>query len=332
MEKIKQIKNSLDLFFGENYDFIDVKKLESSFVLPTFRSDVIDYKYLIILKFDNVTVKNRNNLEHNIKDLYILIRLKEDFSITGGIEGCRGELTYAEYTSNYLFSHLSSYYDEHISKCCLGGQTALNQVCMELHCTFNSTRFEHFLFAIKNYVTWESLEGGPYRKIKDIGNNIYSNIVSLTNSQIENYIIPCINKKLHFIIDHDIIEVERDFYNYSIITEAFYASNLPDKYFYCCEYDVKKKLFVSSVNTEATNKITEGLNANANVIFTFKGENVKLKINYIENNNNEDLIDFLSEMNIRNIINILNEYLIEFKIINNLIKLEKNIQYENTKQ
>ena len=139
----------------------------------------------IYILFPEVTINNRENRTHLIRDLLVLIRLfnHENRNIKiAGLEGGRLTLSYAEYQSNYFHSHLS------ISKSSISRDMQLPY--LQGFCTgsgdiniyrsningdgFTEERFMRYAMQILSLVSYESIEGTPYRYIKNITSRPHS--------------------------------------------------------------------------------------------------------------------------------------------------------------
>lgn len=123
----------------------------------------------IIIYFPEFIIRNKDNKEHNIKDLFVKLKLDSSARVTN-IQGYRSTLTYAEYSSNYVHSHLSTHYKENtntFSEFCLG-TGSINKTLSLYNTDLNRDTFLNLLLELYPLVTYESLEGTPYRKIEDI--------------------------------------------------------------------------------------------------------------------------------------------------------------------
>lgn len=134
---------------------------------------IIEIQGIYIL-FPIVNITNRNNNRHTIKDLLVEIRLRshinQDIRIDS-LKGGRLTLSYAEYQSDYFHSHLST------TKGAISSGMTLPY--MDSFCTgsgeiniyhsningdgFNEERFMRYAMQILSLVSYESIEGTPYR-------------------------------------------------------------------------------------------------------------------------------------------------------------------------
>ena len=133
----------------------------------------------IYILFSEINITNRDRANHTIKDLLVLIQLY-NYNNTAlkihSLKGGRLTLSYAEYQSDYFHSHLS------ISKNSIS--TGMNLPHLSAFCTgsgeiniyhsningdgFNEERFIRYAMQIMSLVSYESIEGTPYKYIRSI--------------------------------------------------------------------------------------------------------------------------------------------------------------------
>jgi hypothetical protein len=135
----------------------------------------------IIFLFPLIEVRNSNGVSHKIRDLYVKI-LVQNFRVVN-IRGVRGKLTTKEYVVGYVHSHLPvatvNYHDF-----CLGSDTPLRYNLKRSFKLNTILNIFDLLNNIKNFVEWESLEGGPYIRMSQIGKTTEVTrhpLVTLTN-------------------------------------------------------------------------------------------------------------------------------------------------------
>ena len=134
----------------------------------------------IYILFPIVNITNRDNNRHTIKDLLVEIRLynrgNQNIRIDS-LKGGRLTLSYAEYQSDYFHSHLSTtkgvissgmtlpYMD---SFCTGSGEINIFQLSINGD-GFTEERFMRYAMQILSLVSYESIEGTPYRYMNRIG-------------------------------------------------------------------------------------------------------------------------------------------------------------------
>ena len=138
----------------------------------------------ILIHFPCFQISNSEGYSHTIKDLFVKLYTIIDqstgkISFENSISGFRTTLTDAELHTGYLHSHLSSvdrsYFESFNTKdvpnrwFCLGSGETLDLLnIMNGADEFDKNLFELFLYTLDGFVKWESLEGGPYIKLRSI--------------------------------------------------------------------------------------------------------------------------------------------------------------------
>lgn len=185
----------------EGFDFINERKKKREEVLKTmiyeiehiyeiakdvfsedrlYKDDINNYIYI---HYPEILITNSKNETHTIKDLYVRIHINIILNLEGidmcfiTLAGRRMNVSIKEWQSQYGHSHISNCFSD-FSNFCLGSSDfALTIGSLQL----SLTKEDWYLFflSIDNYVSWESLEGGPYRKIANI-----SYVSSISGSEI----------------------------------------------------------------------------------------------------------------------------------------------------
>lgn len=147
--------------------------------------------YIVYIRFPEVKVENSRRVKHTIKDMFIRLQLSpffNDVHLATFFMGKRTTFTYAEACSNYTFSHLNNTYNSDFGHFCLG-HTHFKTLCMDIARTFNPSYFELFCQQLGDYLCWESLEGTPYKYMKDIHERGVetSDHISISSSDLDGY-------------------------------------------------------------------------------------------------------------------------------------------------
>ena len=133
----------------------------------------------IYILFPQITIKNRDNKTHLIKDLLVRITLfnQDNSNIkVGRLMGGRLTLSYAEYQNDYFHSHLPSYRGNinprmilpFLGSFCTGsGEINIFQSNINGD-GFSEERFMRYVMQLMSLVGYESIEGTPYRHISRI--------------------------------------------------------------------------------------------------------------------------------------------------------------------
>ena len=135
------------------------------------RKTHIDIKGIVI-RFPQIHMTNSRNTTHTIKDLFVRIPLYKEGSMlkVASIEGGRMTLSYAEWCSSYLHSHLRPFDKTGMQRNPLPifstfctGSGHINDFMSNINGDgLTETRFTSFLIQILSLLSWESLEGTPY--------------------------------------------------------------------------------------------------------------------------------------------------------------------------
>lgn len=200
-ENYAAMKDALDSAFGE--EFYQIKKifdyendrdlLESISNTEKFetisritRSDRILNKllYEIIIHFPEIVVRNETR-SHEIKDLWVRIDLNCFFQGAAQRQhiyftGNRTTYSFDEYFCGYSFSHLSGGSSCNQFRDFCQGSTRFAQSTAILFNEWNPTSFLLFCFQLKNYLSWESRDGGPYMYFADIHSKKTFNNTNIT--------------------------------------------------------------------------------------------------------------------------------------------------------
>lgn len=123
--------------------------------------------------FPKKKITNSKGQEHTMLDVGFSITFSINYDGTinfTNIQYFRKTITYLEYLASYGFSHGSN--GIHGGGLCFGsGPINHTRGLMSEHdwAEFNVDLFEMLIFQLICYVGWESLEGGPFKKIASIG-------------------------------------------------------------------------------------------------------------------------------------------------------------------
>jgi len=211
----------------------------------------------LMLKFKNVEISNSLRLKHTMPQINFMIPISVDNNLNDyGGNYCRiirPVVTKDELYSSYNFSHSQGDCYSLDSDLCYGGSdTEINKKIHEFFNFFNESsiyiksKFESFIsiFAtIDSYIRWESLEGTPYKYIKNIvksNNEFYNDLdekaINLecfasiieklnTNSLFNKDVI---KKTLSISVESDLLN--NNIINAEIINEEFYYDIISNNY------------------------------------------------------------------------------------------------------
>lgn len=165
-EKFRLLVKSTQEVYEDSWDIEIAKNGESG----------INIKGIVIL-FKDIIIKNSKDKEHSIKDLFVKIELDIYNSnlVIRDIYGGRTTLTYAEWNVGYMHSHLphvdisSGLIPPFWGRFCRGSGH-INDFIAEVNSEggFKEENLTPFLIQILGFVSWESLEGVPYKHFEHI--------------------------------------------------------------------------------------------------------------------------------------------------------------------
>ena len=211
-------------------------KWDVDFTLTQTSSKIyIDIKAVHIL-FEEIVITNSRAETHTIKDLLVAIELRNDNNRRLKVEELKGgrlNLSYAEFQSNYFHSHLSvdcqrlntsNYQGVPFFTTFCTGSGEINIYQSNINGDgFTERNFIAFAMQIMTLVTWESIEGMPYRHMYNISikpslgscfyhsDNQHSEPIyrKLLTNLIENQITPDIDVILNSNSSFEVVDNEK---------------------------------------------------------------------------------------------------------------------------
>lgn len=152
---------------------IDIKIHTNEFVVN--KKVKIDIRGIVI-KFPIVNITNSRRNRHTIRDLFVrTVFQKRDGRLhLGNVQGGRTTFTFAEVNSRYLHSHLqgisidNNFRTPGYGNFCTGSGDINISIADINSLGFSPERFISYLLNLQTLVSWESLEGVPYRKMAEI--------------------------------------------------------------------------------------------------------------------------------------------------------------------
>jgi hypothetical protein len=222
----------------------------------TYTSEKLDYstqfipKLNVIIHFPKVTLTNRDNKYHTIKDLFVKFSVNIYHKIDM-LEGTRTTFHPIEYQKRYRHSHLNASSDISFSYFCLGSDAPISftKILLEEELTKPNTSwtdtFLFFLNQIKAYLVYESLEGGPYIKISSLTSSNYTienKIGALQLDRTYNSISNAFNafyrmqifhflKQGNLLFANKVFDVKREVFDRVVFNEDFLNCSAFDNYF-----------------------------------------------------------------------------------------------------
>jgi hypothetical protein len=168
------------------------------------------YPYFKVL-YPEFTITNSNADLHTIKDLVVVHQVAYNPNDGGHIYtkhpmGGRFSKTKLEVAAAYQQSHLPSHSDWrhqpfYVTTFCVGGDTDVSRMIVEFEVEMDWDRYELYLFCVDSMITWESLEGVPYRKMRDIKNALNNKVTSVSQGYVNTVVNRVINDKITLDVD-----------------------------------------------------------------------------------------------------------------------------------
>jgi len=200
---INEFFRLLDLFEAKYKSFYDLGfHTKDGYLQPYFK-----------VLYPKFTIENSVGESHQIRDLIVVHRIAYNTNEEGHIYtrkplGGRLSKFKLEVVGGYQQSHLSAYSNWkndpfYTSEFCVGGDTDVSRMIAEFKVEMDWDRYELYLFCIDSMVIWESLEGIPHRKIRDIKNALNNKVTSVDAS--------CVRRVVDKITKNE-IALDLDFY------------------------------------------------------------------------------------------------------------------------
>lgn len=186
MDKPMKVYEIFCNFFGE--EFVDIQGFPSFEDFKVFITDnysketVMNDKNIgssgfsnifILVRFPEVRVTNENDKYIDIWELYAKVAININGTAREIFRLNRSKYNNFQFKNNYLHSHISGIYKEDLTIFqipCLGEGPIRDTIALLLT-EFDELRWELFCLELSKYVTVESLNGGPYHKLENLGKN-----------------------------------------------------------------------------------------------------------------------------------------------------------------
>ncbi|MGL4343554.1 MAG: hypothetical protein ACRCRZ_03245, partial [Metamycoplasmataceae bacterium] len=178
--QIKILNEAFDEYYKK--EFYEIKQISN--------------KIECIIHYPEFYITNSSNLKHKIKDLFIKITFVNGI-IRTSLEGLRTTYSKLDYVKQYNHSHLSGF-QNYFNNFCLGTNTIIVNKLIDINSKETNFTKEDIVSLLvitdQKYVGWESIEGRPYKYIKNINlestlNEIYEiNLIEIYENFIENKI------------------------------------------------------------------------------------------------------------------------------------------------
>ena len=188
-EELKEIIGSV--YDEDHYDILSY---------PNRREEI---HFMIIIRHDDITITNSIEQSRHIGTIFTYLygvkKNNNKILIAPYMRGTRLTYSYSDIVSDYTHSHLPSDSSRTFSTFCLGHS---NDIFAGLHGNMEIDNGAHFyavsplelegmLIAIQDYLRWESLEGGPHRKMETVtlfGGKLRNDVYDKTRLTTEEYL------------------------------------------------------------------------------------------------------------------------------------------------
>ncbi len=138
----------------------------------------------VIIHFPEIQISNSDQITHTIRDLYVRIHIdlferdeedeeEDEMQLNIQVMGVRTTFTLPEVLNKYMHSHLSTGGFGKWMNFCLG-KSDFGILISNITLDPTEEQWQLFFLSLDRYVRWESIEGGPYFKIRDI---VYKDVV-----------------------------------------------------------------------------------------------------------------------------------------------------------
>ena len=167
-EELVSIKQGrLKLLIDSNSEYI---KILREIHPETSVTQIKGGKLVMYVLFKETEVTNTERAKHTVKDIVFKLTLNADGTLAR-VEARRFTLTKDELNSGYCHSHIKYYGNMEFTMDVCFGATELAERRAGLQESKNVLGFELFLLQLEDYLSWESLAGGPHSKISSISHS-----------------------------------------------------------------------------------------------------------------------------------------------------------------
>lgn len=210
---IYEVKEVLEDFFTEEkVDFQNLITFENFKTIieennNNIPSTLFDSPVTVLIYYPEITITNEFNKSITIKDVYIKLNIRYSGKLCDSFTINRSTYSIKEYTSHYIHSHaprLDISYPSIFRSMCLGYGPIRATIHNLIEC-FNVDFWKLFCFELHKYLQVESISGGPYLKLENVGMNGLNTYYNYTLTYIETYNTTLFTK-----------EQLKDFYKYVI--------------------------------------------------------------------------------------------------------------------
>ena len=285
----------------------------------TFKEAAMGSRPVILIRFPRVRVTNENNRYIDIEELYVRVPLTWSGTMSGTMSGAfemvRTSYDIVQWLSGYSHSHLPSIGSFPSFRAPCLGSGPIRSTMRRLSDSCNLDIWGLFCFELAKYVTVESLAGGPYFRLENVGD--YGDYSSSTPSMYRKEYVPNVDIDFKGFINYFVglknmkfaysngaytlgespvnfwVRVSNEFikwynYQYSIGAITYTLDELIDRGILVQMYVAGGKAYTVATN----NRVASLGNSEGQVVLTFKGVDRHLTItgNNSNSTNNSSLL------------------------------------------
>ncbi len=138
--------------------------------LPSTGEEVVTY----CIRFPELHITNSKEHKHTIYDLCVFLRFDKRMFLTGGMLGRKFSWSKEELNAQYSHSHISIESPSRLNleytgtDFCIGSAQPIGMPISILQIRYDPEALLNLCMQLELYLSWESLEGGPYTQINTI--------------------------------------------------------------------------------------------------------------------------------------------------------------------
>ena len=139
--------------------------------LGDYKFNIWKHTNCLLLNYPSITVKNSANYTHTILDLWVMVVFSPYSDGVNTIRVIRTKLSEKECNVSYIFSHAKGKQGSNFfnwRELCFGRGYVATYVQGLKYNAYNKLRYIPLVNYLYKYFSWESLEGGPYVRMRSI--------------------------------------------------------------------------------------------------------------------------------------------------------------------
>lgn len=221
------VKRVLNEIYPDSHDILDVSKNKEYCNRLRLYSTT---KYQIAVNFKDVIISNSRNEKTTIDSIYIFFFLDENCKMLTYLFGYRDITNFSHAMSEYAHSHLCGF---NIltndltgnNRFCLGSNSSAISIPVNncLAESFSETNFRSLLVTLIGFVSWESLEGTPYKYIKNIVKHKANSVRVSDGFTLQTFLQLPENNKYNFRIPTNSLSIVNTNHHIGEMSDYFYS-------------------------------------------------------------------------------------------------------------